>query len=737
MKRTIIIALTLALAAPVLAQQIQMSDKPTGTIFGQVDFGIQPATSVNTASAKFTEYRDVPNGGVLPFFRLFGDEALRYDIVAENVKQDDSRYRIRLGFPQFRISFDFNQIPHRFGNDAKTLFTPVAPGVLAIEDQIQRHCQTVVEQQFAKSKAGVNFNFLNGVIHDHLTTANTIDLGLIRKRGTMELRLPPGTPYDVRVTYFQENRTGDRAIGTSFGFGDVTESPEPIDYRTREITTSAEFPFSSGLVRGAVSYNDFTNNITSVLFDNPFRITDATDASAYAAPGAGSIGGASVGRLSLAPGNKSVTGSVGTLLKLPVMQSRLTADVSLSRWTQNEAFIPYTTNTAITVPELPASSLDGRMNVVSSLVTFNARPVDRLTIVVRNKTYDLKNNTPRIELPGYARFDAVWEGIERITVPFAFSTNRSDLTASYILGSATLEGGYRYEQWHRDFRETRRTNEGTWRGAVDWKPITWALLRTSYERGNRSFDHYDNEAAGASFVEPEAFNNVPTLRRYDQAARNTDRVSTSLQLTPGGDVLVSLNYLMTYDNYDQSQHGLLYSKWRTLSAEADWSPAERWSLYGFVSREALANLQRDRQSGAVPSVNPADDWTSHLTDDVDSLGLGGTVNVLPDKLDIRVLGRYQRVNGNNQLASPPGGTPDFAVSIPTFDDTKLWNASAELNYKISSAWNVAVGGWRESYWNRDAATTGLTNYMPGSLFLAGNNGDYRGTVFYMRTSYRR
>lgn len=740
MKLTILTALSLLLALPLTGQQI--TNQPTGFTLGRVDFGIQPV-DLNTRSSKFTEYRDVPDGGVLPFFRLFGDEALRYDLVGENVRQNDSRYWLLLGSEVFRLTIDYNQIPHRFGNDARTLFIPTAPGVLSIDDQIQRHCQTELENQWKISKPGINFAFLNGIMSQHLTTADTIDLGLIRKRGSLELRTPLGSPYDVRFTYFQENRTGDRAIGTSFGFSDAVESPEPIDYKTRQIGTSAEIPFSKGLIRGFVQYDDFNNRIASLTFDNPWRITDATDASAYAAPGAGSIGGASVGRLGLPPDNKSLTGSVGMALDLP-SRSHLSADLSLSKWTQNSPFIPFTTNTAITAPfnatdisTLPERSLDGKMNVFAGTIAFSSRPTKNVSINARYRTYDADNQTRRIEFPGYVRFDAVWEPIERISVPYGVKTNRGDLSVAYNFGKATIEGAYRLEEWYRDFRETRKTTEGVWRLGGDFRPVDWALVRASYELGSRDYDQYVPErSGGASYVEEE-FSNLPSLRRYDQAAKDIDRINALVQLTPFGTMSVTLNYFTTKDDYNKSQHGLILAKNSSWTAEADWTPLDRLNVYSFYSREALRSFQRGRQSGAKASTNPADDWTADVKDHVDSIGFGSTIGVVPDKLDFRVMSRYQLVNGRNDLFSPPGGTPDFAVPIDRFDDTKLWNTAAEFNYKLNPAWSVVVGGSVEKYWIRDAATTVLQNYMPGSLFLAANNGDYRGNVFYVRTSYRR
>ncbi len=89
----------------------------------------------------------------------------------------------------------------------------------------------------------------------------------------------------------------------------------------------------------------------SFLFENPFRITDSTHESAYSGPSTATVDGASVGRTSLPPSNNAWTLKGGTTLMFGP-KTRLTADAHFGQWTQNEQpFIPFTTNTAITLPD--------------------------------------------------------------------------------------------------------------------------------------------------------------------------------------------------------------------------------------------------------------------------------------------------------------------------------------------------------------------------------------------------
>ena len=734
----------------------------------RIDFGVQDVET-DTNSSRFREYRDVPAGIVIPFARFAGDEKFPYDVTAENVLQSDARYRVLAQPGSIGILAEFVKIPHRFGNSGHTLFETTGPGVLSISPTLRQAFQSAIEAQFAANRAGVNYTFLRSLVDPSLAAATPIDIALLRERGQVEVRLTRDKPYDIRLLYFQEHRRGTRAAGTSFGFGNVVESPEPIDYRTRDFAATGEWTRKSLLLRGSFHYNDFANRNPFVEFDNPFRITDATDASAYTGPASGSIAGAALGRESLPPNNKAVTGSVGFLYKF-ARRSRLSADATLGQWTQDDAFMPFTSNTAITTPvaasdlsSLPARSLDGQIRTLSLSSFFTTRPADHLTLTARVRRYDLRNDTPRIAFPlGYVRFDAVWEDLPRISVPYGNTTDALAASATYDFGAVSLEGGYRYDKWDRTFRETESTNQNVGYVKADLRAADWVVLRGSFEKGKRDFSGLEIERSeDASFLEPGAPANLLALSpaavcsggticnlRFDQSKKDLDRYSASVELSPGGKGSLTFSYIKGKDRYTESLFGLIRADNEAISVEADYTPRERVNLFAFYTRENIATFQRGRQSGATVSVNPLDNWTAEIQDKVDSLGAGATFGLVKEKVDLMLNGSYQRVDGNNDFESPVGGAPELArratggiTDIPFFDDTKLYTLSAELSYRLRKGFRLGLGGWYEQYKLRDLNTNDLsegivlTNYVPGSFFLAANDSDYKAHVVYLRASY--
>jgi MtrB/PioB family decaheme-associated outer membrane protein len=722
----------------------------------QVDLGFQYSDS-DTASSKFLEYREY-HYATSPFLRFMGGDTLRYDFAAWNVGQDNGRYLGLLEQGSVSMKAELSLMPHRFGSDSRSLFADDGRGNFTIADDVQLANQQRIEQQRRASAAGVNFSFLNALVRPQIAATSPFDVQLRRDRGGVDVNFTKDKPVAVRLSYLHEERNGSRGSGTAFGFGNVVETAEPIDYRTQDIGLSAEWTPSWGLIHGGVHLNEFTNFIPVQTFDNPFRATDSTDASAYQAPASASIAGASFARMALPPDNRAITGNVGMSAKFGG-KHRFSATASYGRWTQDTAFIPFTTNTAIRTPfdatslsNLPAPSLDGRIDVLSLTSTLYLRPTRNTNVTARYRRYDLDNKTPRIEFPeGYTRYDGVWEDIPRISVPYGYTNDQGQVSGSVTLNGLTFEAGYKLDRWARTFRESEDTLQQTGFVALQDKPLDWITLRASYERGKRTFgeldsghEDYDPEhAEHHSFLDPGPAANLTLLRRYDQAEKQIDRLTSMVQLSPGGSTTIALSYVWGNDDYTRTEFGLVSSENKAFSAEVDFTPTERLSLFGFYTREDIDSFQRGRQSAATPSVNPLDNWTAAMTDDVDTFGVGADFVLKPETLDLRLNGTFQNVDGNAAILAPLGGAPANArtalggvAGLPIFDDTKLLTLSAELGYRLKNGWRVAVGGLFEDYELQDPFAVGSTVYTPGGMFLAGNDGDYRGHVIYTRLTKR-
>ena len=354
------------------------------------------------------------------------------------------------------------------------------------------------------------------------------------------------------------------------------------------------------------------------------------------------------------------------------------------------------------------------------------------------------------------RFDGVWEDIPRISVPYGNATDGLLLSAAYDFGKATLEGGYRYDKWDRTFRETESTSQNTGYVKADVRATDWVLLRGTFEKGKRDFSGLDIERSEhASFLDAGAPVNLLAVHsdtvcpggticnlRFDQSKRDQDRYGVFVEMSPGGKASLTFSYIRGKDRYTESRFGLIRADNEAISFEADYTPRERVNLFAFYTRENISTFQRGRQSGSTVSVNPLDDWTSEIQDKGDSFGAGATWGVVKEKVDLTLSRQLPEGGRQQRLRSPrrrgPLERPECSTGgitdIPFFDDTKLYTVSAELAYYLTKGFRLSLGGWYEQYTLRDLGSNDitegvvLTNYVPGSFFLAANDSDYKAHV---------
>ena len=96
--------------------------------------------------------------------------------------------------------------------------------------------------------------------------------------------------------------------------------------------------------------------------------------------------------------------------------------VPIMKNTVNSAIVTPSGQNAATAP-LPATALDGKIDVFALNGFFTSKLTDDFRLNARYRYYQNENNTPRVRFEeGYVRFDAVWEDIPRITVPYGWNS---------------------------------------------------------------------------------------------------------------------------------------------------------------------------------------------------------------------------------------------------------------------------------------------------------------------------
>jgi MtrB/PioB family decaheme-associated outer membrane protein len=695
-------------------------------------------------SAKFSEYRDLRSGFRLRELHITGDapDSDRYfDFRGTNVGRADARYGLQYGsWGDWELEVDYNKIVHRFGNEALFLWNVTGPGRFEIADPAQAQIQGAIERQRALSPAGVNFAFLRGLLAPYLEAASTLDIGLRRDRTDLSFELGRMGPLAWSANIQHENRNGTRPYGGSFGFSNAPEIVEPIDYDTSTAELKGEWNGAGAGVQFGYRYSQFENNISTLIWDNPFRVSDATDPNAYSAPGSGSIGGAALGFADLAPSNDASLAFVDGRARFGG-NWHANGRASYQILSQDDPLLPYTLNTAIvgegfggahfdpTNPaNLPASRADNEVKVLNLSADVGSRFADRFDLAFRYRYYDYDNQSRRISFPGYVRFHAVWEEIGRITVPYSYTRETASVELGWeVTDTSELQLSYELRSWDRTFREVESSDESAVKLSFDTRAIPNLVLRSSYEIGDRSIDGYDTAAMENSFIVHGEPANHPGMRKFLQAAREYGEWSVMAMYLAGDSLSLTATTSGRQEDYDESPLGLQSADKLGFGLELGWALREGVSANLFANRESIDYFLRSRQSGATASVREIDDWTGDFEDTTDTLGLGLSCDEC-GKWNAEFAASWSRTEGSLDLFSPPGGTPDVAFDITNYDDVTFFSVDAEVDYRLSEHVSAGLSWLWEDYDIDSFLTRGLVPYLPSAPLLDLVNGGYTANV---------
>jgi MtrB/PioB family decaheme-associated outer membrane protein len=693
MKKTLSLLLILGIvfSLSVLSSSAEEKEKQEVKIKAKAAAGTEGVVN-NGRSSKFYEYRDVPKGF---FFSLLdinverGNQYLNFN--ASRIRQADGRYEISFGdYGKYNLNFDWNKIPHRFSFEGRSLYNYDEgdhTGFYTLSDQIQTDAQNAVGD--GALNANANIRAARTLISKFLTGAYKVGLGLQRNKGTLGFAYNPSVPLSVNLNVSREERKGTRPIGGSFGFNHALELPEPIDFRTTNMNANLEYTKKWGTVRAGVYYSAFDNEVRTLIWDNPYRITDQT----YEFPlGAYINGNGSVqGRMALAPSNTAMKFYLGGSVKL-MKSTRLNGIISYGTFRQDEALLPYTINTALAAVQAdaltaPRGTANAKANIASMDFTLASKIVKNIYLNAGVRYYNFADKTEELSIPGYSRLDQVWEEVPSELEPYTFTrtTVYGDISFN-LIDNTSFKVGYSLYNIKRKLgkEDEGKSDEGTFKASVDSNVTDWLLFRVSYQMAKR-----DWSLEGKEDIYILGFN----FKRYYEADRDRNGVNVLVDLTPIKNFGITGSFMLGKDKYPHSDYGLKKNDFTMFGLDLSYSFTPNAAIYGFYSHEFYKGDQASRQSsGYVFSTYPRNDWAATLKDTVDTFGGGINYYLIRDKLNLDLSLSSSRASGRADLSSPPGGTPDVAVNFnKKLDAAKLLIGKASLRYNVRSDFSVVVG----------------------------------------------
>ncbi|HLB11821.1 MAG TPA: MtrB/PioB family decaheme-associated outer membrane protein, partial [Dehalococcoidia bacterium] len=654
----------------------------------------------------------------VPSFRLLGEDRARtrfLEIGGTNLTRMDANYYMNAGLYNYlRFNFEFDRIPHVISHSAQTIYNEVSPGVFqipggAVGSGLAGALNAVASTPTAAQRTAV-VNRVNALLHP-------TELGFQSDSARLGLTWLPLPELELSAGYAMTIRDGHIPVGGAFSRGNAVELAAPRDERFHEAKFGAEYARDWYQVRFNYAFSAFENDISKWEWDNPCGGGSTCGATAPSVEG-------TIGRRSTYPDNYAHTFSGAAGVNFPWWQARLTGGFSYSLWRQNETFLPWSTVAPTSGPfagvignfatDTGATSLDGKMDVVTANVNLTTRPLRNVTTTTRYRYYELDNDTPEHTFSGVFSPEGRPDNTPDPTFaetsePRAFrKQNASQEVAWRIIPQVTLKGGYEWEHWNRTHREVESSNEHTFRGVVDVRPWPWLLARLSYGQGVRTI------GANAYEVPPLMVDRLPQLRKFDEADRTRRKGDVYLQIDPLDTLTLSGSFYGQDDNYFNSAYGLQEAQAFGWSADVSWAPMERLMLYaGYAHDEYKSHQESCAGSGLCNVVTRVEVYSVRPRDLLDSVHAGVNFDIIPRRLDLSLGYRFSFGRSKYAQAGVPGGTAAGEPG-PVEDVTNLFHVvNVVARYFLTPNWTLKLGYQYERYDEEDFTTDGIPQALAG------------------------
>ncbi|HUP07548.1 MAG TPA: MtrB/PioB family decaheme-associated outer membrane protein [Caldimonas sp.] len=658
---------------------------PKGTT-GSVDVGLGDVTD---DSQKFGDYTGLNKKGG---FLVLGGNASRRgndgyyaDLTAEDLGLDNRRLSGRAGREGiYSLRIGYQEIPRHLTEGAQTPFLGSGGNTLTLPGGFP-----------AADTASMPLS----------TTLAPIDIGYKYKRLQLGGTIIGGRDWNGYLDYRHDERDGTKVTSGSF-FSTAAQFAAPVNEKTDQGELGVAYSTRRAQATVSYTFSTFHNDNSSVTWSNPFLPV---------------VAGANTGQLALAPDNQfqQLRGTAGYDITPTI---RLSAEGAYGRLTQDDSFLPATLNASLapSVPALPSSNLGGRVDTYNGNVRLTAAPMAGLRLTGLYE-YDRRDNKTPVRTWPIVTTDMFVQPGTRTNTPFGYTIDRGKVLGDYAAASLPwhlrFSGAAEYEHRSRSYQEVVTTHEWTVWGRAQAQPVEAMAVSLKLAHASRDGSTYGT----ANWFYPEN----PLLRKFNLADR--DRDSAELRFDYTFNEKVSLGVTADYadDDYKHSSVGLTSARSGNVAAELAVAFNESTRGRAFWQTQQIKSHQNGSQSFAGP------DWTGHVKDTFDMLGIGVKHVVKPDKFDIGADVTITRSHSDTSVDTA-AGAPPFPTATAKMDVLTLYGL-----YKLKDNMSI-VGSYSYEYldttdWRLDGVTPST---VPNLLALGMQSPHYSLSVLRIALRYK-
>ncbi len=674
------------------------------------------------------------------------DGLYQIELGGTNIGYSDQRYYLntsKAGQLYFNVGWD--ETPHVYSTSAQTPYLGVGTSQLTLP-------------------AGV-------VATGQMTAArltpylNQTDIGIKRETVSTDARWTPGDAWDIKADYSHLRRTGtqvDGIVGISgqTGDGGGTQVPKPVKDSTQNYAVDGEYAGSTAwgkfTVKTGYQGSQYTNDYQSYTIQNAYCPTLPCPANE-----------SQFARMSLWPSNQA-NGFTGTLAADLPAKSRYVGTATYTMMRQNSDFQPMSAGHAYT---LPAASLNGGINstLINNVVTTQIS--SDLKSKVTYRYYDYHNNTPINQFTS-------WYAQDLSTTTSANANIRTllqDYTKQNIgaqlnwrpahAWNLNAEYGYERYDYGSTAADTDNTTENSAKLSADWKPSSWATLRTSGSFSVRRSGNYDHLSQATfqfpGFTLPNSVTYLPNEREFVLANRQRTKANVYFDIVVLPGVTITPNYKYQDDDYGldpNSQLGLNASRIQSGGIDLGYVPNRNLSfVFAYLHEHIDQSTYGYSSPGSVFGASTRYPIGLSAKDTADTFSFSSRYMAIPDKLELNLRYTLSKTDDETVLLIKPTTNGGGAITCSSGSGSTAgggstpcggqwapittWNQrlDAAAVYKFDSA-TVAQMGWKGdikaklrytwernsvSSWQNDSIAP-YSQYNTGQsvIWLAGNNPNY-------------
>jgi len=684
-------------ASPVLAQELPDFEQwscrfcpfPEQGVEGNVD---AEALHVSDDSARFGDYTGLDeegaylNAGADMLYRAGEGYAVGFE--ARNLGLDSRELALRAGRQgSWIVDLSWDELPRRLDDSVQTPYSGLGTSRLALPS------------------SWIRGNFTSGFTALE-TTLRDFELGWDRETLGLGIEFVQSERLRYEIDWNQQTKEGRGLTWGSF-LGTAADLVKPLDYQTDQVDAALVYAGANWNVRLGYFGSFFSNNDTSLTWDNPFN-------------------GPDLGRLAMAPDNRYQQVQLAGAYRFTTWDTTLNASYAQGRMEQSDALLQYTINPAIAAQALPVESFEGEADTMAMNLRLTTRPTDRLRLSTEYR-YNERDNTSGQYDWAIVQADS-FQSVSFVNPAYSFENRDISLQGDYrfsrILDAAA---GWGQKVRERDFQNVERTEEDSYWGRIRVRPFT--AMSLSLQAANASRDA--SEYLQVPSIGPGAAQN-PLLRKYNLTDRERDSFQVQADLVPGDRGSVSLRYERAQDDYEESPVGLVATDYDQLSADASLQLWREIVATVFYSRENYDSDMIGAGSFAVPNTAQPN-WEGRTRDRHDVQGLALTWPGLREgKLDLRADWTRADTTGDITVANMLGaaGTP-----FPTLR-SKLTGVELMADYHLNPRWSLNLGYRWEKFSADDWAKDGVGEATIDNVLTFGAETlDYDVNVFLLGFRY--